>query len=269
MKTQHLLLQDQCEGFTLPKSSDNIRACLGGLRNDLLAGKSFDPGEQTANEPGGTGTLAPVLKSLVFNWLLTVIFHCFKNSQPTPQAHTGSCKGSLTDFLNTFRTSNRNSSYNNGFRRLKIITIIIHPQTLNFSTQHHWKTITVLRQSAPRLPCFPKTQNLPSSLFCPDQKHWADWLKSPSPAVLLVFPGSVGNQDPCCKQQPGRAWDARTRQRWQHQHPHSPASQSLAQTRPQSSTRLTRQHSSSISGSAIRWRQANGENLYQFLSKCF
>lgn len=34
-------------------------------------------------------------------------------------------------------------------------------------------------------------------------------------------------------------------------------------------TRLTTQHSSSISSSAISWPQSKGENLYQFFHKCF
>lgn len=188
-----------------------------------------------------------------------------------------SYKSSLTDFLNTFRTSNGNLSYNNGFRRLKIIitTIIkiMHPQTLDFSPQHHWKTITVLRQSPPRLPCFPKAQNLPSSLFSPDQKQWANWLESSRPAVLLVFPGNVVNHESI------RISAVNTSLEWpempgtgrgdSNTTPTALSVRAWHRPWPHCFTRLTSQPSSSISGSAVRWWQANGKNLYQFLCKCF
>lgn len=160
-----------------------------------------------------------------------------------PQTYMSSYKGSLTDFLNTCRTSNRNLSYNKGFRRLKItittttiivIVIIIHSQNLDFSTQHHWKTVTVLRQSPPRLPCFPKAQNLLSSLFLPRPKPMSKLAEKLQTCCPPCVPWQCGepwdHQDQCCKHQSGMAWDARSRQRWQQHHPHSCVSQSLAQT---------------------------------------
>lgn len=161
------------------------------------------------------------------NWFLTLIFHCFQTSQPMPQTHTSSYKGSLTDFLNTFRASKRNLSYNNGFRRLKIIItkiiIRIYPQKSRFfhstALEDSNSAETIISQAA-----LLSQGTEPAFLtLLPGPKATNKLAEKLQTCCCPCVPWQGGepwdHQDQCWKHQSGMAWGARNRQRWQHCHP--------------------------------------------------
>lgn len=275
MKTEHLL-HAHCGDFTLPKSSESIRTAWGALK--WLTCRSVIWSRRAGSSSAWSHwDISSWTETTYFNWFLTLIFHCFQTSQPMPQTHTGSYKGSLTDFLNTFRASKRNLSYNNGFMRLKIIIIkiitIIHPQKSRFfhstALEDSNSAETIISQAA-----LLSQGTKPAFLsLLPSPKTTSKLAEKLQTCCCPCVPWQGGepwdHQDQCWKHQSGMAWDARNRQRWQHCHPQSSVSQSLAQTLSPLLHHTDKQHSSSAPGSAIRWRQANGENLYQFLCKCF